>query len=639
MIIIDFETRSEVNLKTHGVRRYATHESTDVLMLAWMDTTAPDVVHQWFPGDAMPPWVDGTDSVYAFNIDFERDIWAYVLARRHGWPEIEPDRWQDVQALCARYAYPRKLDSVCTVMGLGEDAAKSRDGANLIRLFSVPPFAGRRPSPEWERYCAYNRQDVRATWEVLQRLPATTLSESEQAIWRLNTAINLRGIPVATDEAATIYRVVQEHLTAINARLPKLTGGQVTRITQVLRIVTWLQSRGVRVDDLRADTVTHLLDTLDADNPDNQDILEVLELRAASGLSSVGKYKRIIDMAHDDHMYHNSNYYGAHTGRITGSGFQLLNLPRATVDDPEAEIQSFVDGTISEHKSVRSARALVRSMIKAYDGWRLLCADYSSIEYVLLIWLAGETVAVRHFDEGRDPYRRLASSMYAVDYDAVTSQQRQMGKIGVLGCGYGLGVGGCVRYAAQWGLSLSLDEATRVVMSYRDQYPGVPRLWYALAEAAMSAVSSPGRAYTTHRTTFKAVESKGYRYLQMRLPSGRAMYYHRPEIVDGKYGPVVAVRGQNQMTRQWELKEMSPGKWTENVIQALGRDLLYYGKFALDRAGYNLIGSIYDEVIAHMPEGQGTLTEFNALMTSLPDWAKGLPLKATGWEGKRYRKD
>ena len=633
MVVIDFETRSMVDLITQGIRRYAEHASTDVLVLGYMDDEEEGhKVHQWFPGMPVPKF---KGKVYAHNASFEYEIWNHVMVNKYGAEPLPIDRWEDIAALCGRYGIPQKLEKACEA--LGTKVAKLGTGKALIQKFCIPPFMPTK-GKDWQDFLEYNRYDVLSEYAVLKSLPSDTLSAAERKIFLLNWEINLRGVPVAADEAARIYEVITTYIDEHNRLLPDLTGGLVTRTTQVQRIVKWLQSRGVMADNLRAETVQELLKMYDG-NPEYEDVVQVLELRSATGLSSVGKYKRIMEMESNGRMFYNSIYYGAHTGRITGSGFQLLNLPRASVDNPDAEIEAFMDGSIVERSPVLSGRALVRSMIKAREGYKLTVADYASVEYVLLMWLAGETVALKRFEAKEDQYKDLAALMYHVDYAEVTKAQRQMGKMGILGCGYNLGAAGFIRYAQTWGVELSFEEAQRVVRGYRTKYPNVVALWYALNDAAMAAVLTPGVTHEAYRTRFKvATDRAGGKWLVMTLPSNRAMYYRNPRIVPGKFGELVATEHMNQKTRQWCLKEMTPGKWTENVIQAIGRDILYNGKFELTKAGYNIIASVYDEVISEDPEGFGSLEEFERLMASVPDWAKGLPLRAEGYVSNRYKK-
>lgn len=634
MVVLDFETKSEVDLPNCGVRVYAEDPSTDILVMGYMDDEEEGKpVHQWFPGMPLPDFTG--KKLYAFNASFEYEIWNHVMVKKYGAPFLPIDRWEDIKALCARYGLPQNLDKACEV--LKTKYAKLHTGTALIKKFCIPPFA-RTSGKDWQDFLTYNIYDVKSEYEVIKSLPSDKLSASERAIFDLNWEINLRGIPVAADEAHRIYEVIVTYLDEHNQLLPDLTGGCVTKVTQTKRIKDWLNSRGIPVDNIRAETVQELLEQYDG-NTKYDDVIQVLELRAATGLSSIGKYKRIMGMESDGRMYYNSNYHGAHTGRITGSGFQLLNLPRASVADPEAEVRAFLDGSIVEHNPVLSGRALVRSMIKARPGYKITVADYASIEYILEMWLAGETDAVKRFANGQDQYKLLATLMYHVDYDEVSKNQRQMGKMGILGCGYGLGAQGFIRYADQWGVELSLEEARHVVDSYRQKYPRVVQLWYELQNSAIAAILAPGSTHTAFKTKFKAVKDRvGTRWLAMTLVSGRTMYYRNPRIVDGKYGPQVVTEGMNQKTKQWGLKEMTPGKWAENVIQALGRDLLYYGKFKLREAGYQLIGSVYDEVLSEDHEDFGSVEEFEKLMASVPPWAEGLPLRAEGYESPRYKK-
>lgn len=638
MFVIDFETKSCRSIEA-GVRCYATDCSTDILVLGWLDTEDPSLtVHQWFPGNPIPNF---DKPVYAFNAAFEAEIWEHVMVPKYGAKPIPLSQWEDIKALCARYGLPQNLHDAA--LALDVPVKKQEGGKVLIKRFCTPPFE--KPSgAQWQQFMSYNKDDVLAAYHVLKAVPSDKLSAGERAIFDLNWEINRRGVPVDYESAAQIYKVVLEYIDEHNQLLPMLTKGAVEKVTQAVRIRKWLNSIGIMVDNLRAETVQDLLTNLDNDDSKWDNAISVLELRAATGLSSVKKYKRILDMEHDGHIYYNSNYYGAHTGRITGSGFQLLNLPRASTKDPEKTIQQFFDLSICEENPVLAGRALVRAMIKAPKGQVIVVADYASIEYILLSWLAGDWDAVLKFADGLDQYKDLATHLYHTSYDKIDKEMRQIGKIGILGCGYGLGRIGMINYAAKYGVELSTSEAANLVSGYRQKYNKVVQLWYALQDAAIAAVSTPGRAVTTHLTTFKRVKDRAkHDWLQMTLPSGRAMYYFAPRIIQGKFGPQVATLGLNQETKQWTLREMTPGKWTENVIQAIGRDVLYYGKFKIDASGkYSIIASVYDEVISLADEDKADVKEYEGLMASVPEWAQqgkyALPLRAEGYISTRYKK-
>lgn len=625
-IVFDVETYCDLDLEEVGVMNYTKHPSFKIILLSWLDTDNSDAVHTWEIGQNIHKDFYQDTMYYAHNAQFEFEC----LRKDKNWPSIASSQFIDTQALCARYGFPQKLEAATRL--LCPDEAKMEEGKDLIKKFCCPPAAPYK-GPNWDKFITYNRQDVRATYALLHALPCNKLSPEEQKIFQLNWTINRRGLPMDIESARLIYKVTNEYLSHVGETLEDITDGKVTTPKQVKRIREWLVSKGYDVPNLQAGTVAELLDE---DLP--QDVRDVLELRAAASLSSIGKYKRIINMTYDGRMYYNSRYHGAHTGRITGMGFQMLNLPRAKTSDPEAAIQEFKDLTVEN--PVVKARALVRPMIKAPERYKFLCADYSSIEYVMLMWLAKEKKALELFDQGLDQYKLLAMHMYHKGYEDITKEERQMGKIGILGCGYGMGAKRCKEYAKDFGVDLSYTDADFVVNSFREKYPLVRRLWAGLSNAAISAVSRPGQIWEYNGCAFQVVRHRGNKMLKLTLPSQRNMYYHNPKVVQGMYGPVVQTYGVNQTTHQWAPKEITPGKWAENIIQAISRDILYNGKFYIEEAGYHIIGSIYDEVLCEVPDtDEYKLETLCNLMCIRPKWCLNAPLKADGWEGYRYKKD
>lgn len=637
MVVIDFETLSNVDIITQGGYNYHVDPSTDILVLGYK--VNDEATKQWFPGQPLPQWMFEDHVIYAFNFEFELGIWNNVGVKKYGFPPLSAQQMQDAQALCGRYGLPQSLGEAAKVLRV--ETQKDTFGKGLIKLFCTPPFGrnahGILPSlqQQWRLFLTYNIHDVDATYDIIKALPTERLSNSENEIWLLNHEINVRGIPVAVAEARQILSVTEAFLEEHNQRLPQLTNGKVAKVTQVKRIKDWMNDLGYDCDSLVADQLQKWLqrDDLPAE------LTEVLEIRAGMGLSSLGKYKRILNENNNGRMYFNSRYYGAHTGRITGMGLQLLNLPRASVEDPENEIKRFFDLSVMFDNPVLSARALVRSMVKASPGKVIIAADYSSVEFILLMWLCQDDNAVQRFADGLDQYKDLATHMYHVPYDQITKAQRQMGKMGILGCGYGLGAQSFIGYADKWGVKLSLSEATETVNGFRNLYANTPKFWYGANECAINAVEFPGREFETHNTVFKVLPDRNKRmWLRMTLPSGRPMYYFNPAVEEGKFGPNVTSWSVNQTTKTWQKKFMSPGKWAENIIQAIGRDILYHGKMHLRAAGYPIIFSVYDEVVAEVDEKRANLDEFCELMCTLPDWAKGLPLRADGYINNRYKK-
>ena len=127
------------------------------------------------------------------------------------------------------------------------------------------------------------------------------------------------------------------------------------------------------------------------------------------------------------------------------------------------------------------------------------------------------------------------------------------------------------------------------------------------------------------------------RLLQMRIPSGRTLCYRAPEItiVEKSWGPTEVIQ---YLDNTGAKKDLYGGLLTENLTQAVARDLLANAIFNVEAHGYPVVLHVHDELVAEVPEGFGSVEELCELMCQLPPWAAGLPLKAEGWRGERYRK-
>lgn len=653
-VTIDFETYSSVDITEQGRHNHVTAPDSDILMMSYKVDTAQTKL--WLPGEHLPSFMAEDFTLNAFNAQFEHLVWN-TIGVKYGFPPTPINKFNDIMALCGRYGLPQSLGDACAVLNL--PAQKDTDGKRLIKLFcSGKKGSGWKYDIEWEKFKQYCMQDTEATYQLMKALPADSLSEKEYGVWLLSCKTNSIGIPVDIQEAEQIIKVVDSYTAGQFELLPELTGGVVTKITQVARLKTWLNSRGVLVNDCTAKTIEAIV----TNKALPIDVRTVAEMRASMGLSSIGKYRRIRNLSHKGRVRDNQRYYGAHTGRFTGMGFQLLNLPRAAVADPEAEIAKFFNGRIFEEAPVLIARSLVRSMIKAPSGKCIGAADYASIEYVVLEWLSGNYTALKRYSEGLDPYIDQASELFKVPYDKVSKDQRQFGKIIVLGCGYGLGKKGLIMNAEkQWNLTITEEESELMVKSYRLLHKPVQQTWYNLLKCAVTAVQCPGKAFSTNKCTFKCIHDRNRRlWLTLLLPSGRTMYYAEPQVVPGTYDLSIIHKGINPETKQYSHLELIPGRLTENIVQALARDILIHGLEALNREGFTIIGSIYDEVIVEVDydvngryiindEGEAKapfefepnckqLNRFTDLMCEKEEWSKDIPLSAVGFFGPRYRK-
>ncbi len=645
-IIIDFETRSECDLPKRGLMNYTKDPSTDILMLGWK-VVGDLKAHIWLPNEQLPTFL--TDNIpthfYAFNAEFELMIWNEVGVKKHDFPVMKLSYISCIAALANRYGFPNTLEAVGAALGC--KAQKNPEGKALIQIFCTPKH-GWPPHIDgrWQRFIQYCKDDCLAEEEILLSLPAQDLSTEERQVWENTVEMNMRGIPIDYSAAKQIRRVSEAFREAHYELLPELTNGAITKITQTKRIKDFCELRGYPIENCTANVVS---EALLQDLPD--DVMQLLEMRSQIGLSSIGKYIRFEEMSYNGKIYFNQRYYGAHTGRWTGAGVQIFNLPRKQIEDPDAEIERFFDGSIVDNNPIKSARALIRSMIKAEDGKMLVWADWSSIEYVLIEWFAGNQKALDRFalkyDQYKDQavatyYRPLNQEEHDEAYQKITKEQRQFGKVLVLGCGFGQGANKLqITAKRDWGLEISEEQSQHLVSSYRKEHFLVVNMWYAYHKAVVEAVTNPGQAITCNKCVFKVVrDHMKHDWLTIQLPSGRKLFYFRPFLEMSNRGPVVCYYGFSQKIKQWLLQDMIPGRIAENIVQATSRCILVEALKELRARNVDVLWSTYDEIVCQVPEenAEQFLITLDHIMCTCPSWAKNLPLRTEGFVQKRYRK-
>jgi DNA polymerase len=649
---LDVETRSAVDLKLAGPWVYAQHPSTDLWCACWAIGDGP--VQTWRPGDPPSPelveHVAAGGPLVAHNaMSFERIIWKCVLAARRGWPEPALEQWHCTGALAAAIALPRSLDEAARALGL--PVQKDMAGRRLMLQMARP----RLVEPDgrivwWEvpdkvrRLIAYCRQDVEVERALHQRL--RPLSDAEREVFLLDARINERGVAVDLELVEAAEALVVETHAQLDAEMRGLTGGMVEAATQTARLLTWLRARGVEADSVDKPAVAELLDR---DLPD--DVRRVLEIRSEAARSSTAKLQAFrARTCRDRRLRDNLLYHGAGTGRWSGKGVQLQNLPRpSVVTDLEAAITAIRQGEQAwwidafHGPPMGVVSDCLRGMLVAAAGMELIAADFAAIEARVLAWLAGQRDLIRLFATGGDAYRHMAAQIYGRSADAIAkgSIERQLGKQAVLGCGYGLGAPRFRTTCADAGIQIDEGLAERVVQTYRTTNDRIVALWREMEDAALRAVEQPGLIMpaAAGRVRFRI---KGD-FLWLILASGRPLAYAKPRIEDaetpwGELRPQVTYLGVSSITGAWERQCAYGGRWTENVVQAIARDLLAAAMLRLEQAGYPVVLSVHDEIVAEVPAGVGSVQQLEAIMCQLPDWARGCPVAAEGWRGLRYRK-
>jgi len=466
LLFIDFETYSAVDIKVAGGMAYASDDSTQIICLAWAfnqeEPTLWTVASGRLPERVIKHVTEG-GKVCAFNATFDWRIWNKVGVRDFNWPAIPLLQVADAQALCACYQLPQNLADAGAALEI--PMPKDAAGKAYVKACCIPNKHGEQPFPtstnttSFQGLFRYCLRDVVAMQQIVYKLPRQELIPQEQEIWEFTVEMNCIGLPVDIDSVISIYEYLQKYIEKTVVELPILTNGIVTTPGQIARIIKWCASKGFIIPNLQAETVELAI----AKTNTPKDVRRILELRQELGRSSTAKYKKIAEQAviwsGQAWVHDNLRYHGAGTGRLAGQGFQMHNLPRLSIEkickerklqraniagesiiepiedyeDPETWINMFKVNMVIDDP-VQVAKALIRPMICAPPGYTIAVADYSSIENRILAWAADDCQTMEDFNNGLDQYVTMAAARFGVPYDKVTSEQRRVGKVIILGC-------------------------------------------------------------------------------------------------------------------------------------------------------------------------------------------------------------
>lgn len=645
VLSIDFETRSKVDLKVHGLDVYSSSHTTEIICIA-AGYTADDV-QVWTP-DQVPQWVldhaANNGLIAAWNASFEHHIWNRVGAR-FGWPEIKWDQLIDSMAIAAANNIPQDLDTAGEVMQA--DFQKDKRGKKLIQLLSKPKRDGTfNEDPvlvaEMLEYC---KRDVQTEIAIVGKL--RKLSPSEQSVWVATQKINQRGVPVDPAELDNIMNVVAHEMSHINEEITRLTGGiEVSKREQLLN---WFRSKNVMLTDMQAETIENEAKKTHTD----PDVSKVLKLRSEGSKTSVTKFNKMADVQVGGRIRNGLVYHGASTGRWASRGINLQNIARPALWMKDQDIADAVQIGL-EHggylamkerfgdRVMDACSSIVRNAIKAPEGYTFVDADLSSIENRVASWIAGQNDKVELFRQGLDEYKTFAStSLYKVPYEQVTKDMRQVSKSAVLGCMFGQGAKGLVAYAEGMGVMLDLGQAENAVNAYRLSYAKVKNCWFLMGQAAIDAIKEQGSPFKAGKVTFKVVKGA----LWMQLPSGRLICWQAPEVVQeytpwGKLADVVYVTSQNTFTRKWGRNKLIGSSIFQSAVQGTARDFLAEATLELEGKGVSVINLIHDEILSLCRVEDAKQTEELVMksLTTPPSWAGDFPLAAESWIDTRYRK-
>jgi DNA polymerase len=592
-----------------------------------------------------PAW-----KVAAHNDPFETANERDILGPRFGWPQVPLERHVCTMAMALALGLPAKLERLADALELAN--RKDVAGARLMRQMAKPRRARRNEDPNqiyWfhdkerlARLIAYVRRDVETEREVYDRL--APLSASEHALWQLSCKINDRGFFVDRAFAEAAREIAQAAAPEIDAEIAQITGGAVTKINQIAKLLAWLQQHGCMMQRLDRAAINRQLEKEDLALP----VQRALELRLGGAQAAVKKIDALLVRAGDDDRIRGAfTYHGAATGRWTGVGFQPQNLKRPVTKDLEAAIAAIATKDY-EHVRRLYPRPLAvvgdcsRAMIRAAPGHKLIGADFSSIESRGLAWVAGEEWKLdsyRRYDATRDPrdepYCITACKIFRVPDGTFNdkSPERKAGKTCDLAFGY---MGGLAAWRKFEPGRFSDVEVEQFKREWRTAHPAIKRFWYDVDKAALSAVRERGRIVRCGRVAFKSTGA----FLFVRLPSGRKIAYPYPRIVgnEREQSVVFADNANGQFKDCRRGLGAYGGLWTENIVSGIARDVLVEAMQRIEAAGYLITLHVHDEIVVEVPKNFGSTEEFTQLMTRRPAWALDLPIAANLWTGPRYCK-
>ena len=634
---IDFETRSAIDLADQGLDIYANDPTTEVLCIAY--GVYPDnirlvdnaILDKNFP---LLDHVRNGGKIQAWNAMFEYAIWNCVCVPKYGWPPLRLEQCIDSMAIAAANNVPQSLGDAAIFM----DSAHQKDtrGRYLIQKLCKPHKGVFNNDPElMAEMFQYCKQDVRTEMSIVANL--RPLTGVEQDVWTLTQRINLRGVPVDPEELHSACLAVVRAQDQLDNECVALTG---FKPSERAKLLGWVNKMMIEpLPDLTAETVEKTLKLEHLFKP----LRRALELRQEGSQTSVAKYAKMMEIQRDGKIRNTLVYHGASTGRwASRGGLNLQNIARPTISDEEIE-QAIPRVFNDAEGSMRDLSSLVRSAIVAPRGKTFVDVDFSSIENRVGVWLAGQKDKVELFRKGLDEYKTFAAdNLYHVSYDDVTKDQRQIAKSAVLGAMFGQGAKGLVKYAEGMGVKLSEGQAKNAVDNYRTSYALVKALWAKCENAAIQAVENPGNPFRAgDRLILKVAKNA----LWMQLPSGRLICWQRPqlELLTTPWGSQklgVTVHTQNTYTRQWGRNAIIGSSLFQSAVQGTARDCLAVAMINLEKAGYEVINSIHDEVLLLVEEqsAESALADVTSIMTTPPTWAPDFPLAAEGWISKRYRK-
>ncbi|HEU4379883.1 MAG TPA: DNA polymerase [Hyphomicrobiaceae bacterium] len=678
---IDFETKSETDLRTAGAYRYAIEADAVILAHAVGDepvkVTAVKAFGKALQWRSLPKPVrdhhervlDGAGIWAAWNAGFDRAVWNYSTDT---FPFMQPHHIIDVMCQATAAGLPPDLFKASHMVG--GQYVKQKDGRDLLRKFLLPGAAHTPQSnPEgWQRLISYAHDDVAAMRHVFKSAVQLALADWKE-YWAME-AINARGIGIDLAMVAAAAELAKQDGKAATRQVQALLGDSDASVNTVNRLVNWLLARlppeGVdiltkreeEIDEetgeqikpakyaLRRNQVQRLLAYV-ANNPDvDRSIKTLLQLRLYGGSKTPAKYSKMLHQHVDGVLYGQYVFNGAgQTGRASSRGVQIHNLARDTLPYEHDAIEALLArdfiafDALDDTPIARKLALLIRPSFVPAPGNVFVWSDWSQIEARVLPWLAGDDDGAEKRlqifrDVDADPsvpdlYTRTAAELSHVPVNEVTKPMRQRGKVAELALGFRGGVGALQNMAAGYGLHLDDVEAKQIVDRWRAVNKWNETFSVRLWEAMRAACDDPGKPKLVGRINMIWQPAILGGSLLMVLPSKRVLTYRRMkwdniDVLDDDDQPTGEKRLELMCHRGYGRIKLWPGMFVENATQACAADILRGTLRRLDDKNFNVRLHTHDEILCEVfeREAEDTRDQLRVIMQRDFSWSAGLPI-------------
>ena len=641
---IDIETYSDQNLAKTGVYRYVESPVFEILLFSYsVDGGSVQQVDlacgEQIPIEVIAALEDDSIIKWAFNANFERICLSRFLGLSTG-DYLKPDAWKCSMVWAATMGLPLSLEGVGAVLGL--EKQKLTEGKELIKYFCQPcsptKSNGQRTrnipahAPDkWLAFKKYNIRDVETEMSIQARLAKYPVPDSVWDEYHIDQEINDRGVALDMELVQQAIQMDGRSRSELTQAMKDLTALENPNSVQQMK--HWLSDNGMETDTLGKKAVAEMLKTAPPE------LQTVLTLRQQLAKSSVKKYQAMeTAVCTDGRARGMFQFYGANrTGRWAGRIIQMQNLPQNHLSDL-AEARGLVrcgdfDGVKMLYEDVPDTLSqLIRTAFVPQGDRKFIVADFSAIEARVIAWLAGEEWRQKVFAEGKDIYCASAAQMFGVPVEkhGINGHLRQKGKIAELALGYGGSVG-ALKAMGALDMGLTEDELPPLVAAWRQANPKIVQFWWAVDRAVMEAVRFK-HTNETYGITFSCKSGM----LFITLPSGRRLAYVKPKIGTNKFGGDCITYEGVGSTKKWERLDSYGPKFVENIVQATARDILCYAMKTLRCC--SIVMHIHDEVVIEADRRMSMQVVCDR-MGRIPPWAKGLQLRADGYETEFYKKD